>query len=965
MDHRFFSLTRNALAGLCLSVVCGGLTACKDDYTLDDPGNYPSWMGKSIYEELSNPNQELLTGSFKTYLRLVDDLGYAETLGRTGSKTVFPANDEAFDRFFASNTWGVSRYEDLSTGQKKMLLFSAMLDNALLTDMLSNVSSGSGITRGLAVKHTTAVSVIDSITHIYGPAGMPENNPQWSKFYDKGISLVMDATQPMIVHFTGDQMTTNNITTIGANSDFEVITGEPYSEETRPTYIFRNKIINQDVTCKNGYIHQVQDVVVPPGNIAEVIRTNGQSNYFSRMLERFSVPFYDYATTNNYNDYAQQNGLAQIDSIYQKRYFSSRSQGGEALGKDPNGASVTDLLPYDPGWNQYVPLSTNVLADLAAVFVPTDEAMEKYFLPGGSGSFLMDLYGKKPNTAENLNENIDSIPLNVVSALLGNLMKSSFVGSVPSKFGSVMDDAADPMGLSLDVINRTEDGKYDVKIANNGVAYMINTVFAPTKYVAVSAPALLNNNLSVINTAIVDGQGEKKTLSLEQNFYAYLLAMSANYGLFLPTNEAFAENFYIDPVQYGKSGSGANGPRAFKFYMKNGRLWYDIYNYSKKNHKVQDSRENNQGKVDANLYAIDDKTGNYSIYVVKSQLIDILNYHTIVLAPGETMGANHYYKTKHGALVYFDKDAMTISAGEQLKGNVPPSKIISVNNQKNGVAYITDRVIVPTMESVYSVLSDPRFSEFMDLCEILGNDSVKSFASDKLEEVSPLTHKPYGDNYTVFFENNGMDYNMKYFKSFNYTVYAPDNDAMAKAYANGLPRKADFDALLERWGATYQDKDSTSAQMLADRDKMLAMFEQVNSFVRYHVQDESVAADNIVEGGTYDTQLADELGIREKLTVGGGGGKLTVTDMAGNTQEIAAGDGQGIVNRLARDYEFDANFNKATEIKTSSFAVVHQIGSPLSHIKGGRYDTAWAGTGAKRKLAAFRKKFDTTLYKRY
>ena len=61
------------------------------------------------------------------------------------------------------------------------------------------------------------------------------------------------------------------------------------------------------------------------------------------------------------------------------------------------------------------------------------------------------------------------------------------------------------MGLSTDVINRNADGTYDVKIANNGVAYMLNTVFAPNRYVAVSAPALLSDNMKIMNTAIQDG----------------------------------------------------------------------------------------------------------------------------------------------------------------------------------------------------------------------------------------------------------------------------------------------------------------------------------------------------------------------------------------------------------------------------------------------------------------------------
>ena len=211
--------------------------------------------------------------------------------------------------------------------------------------------------------------------------------------------------------------------------------------------IFRNKIISPDVTCKNGYIHQMEDVLMPPGNMAELIRTNGESNLFSRMLDRFSAPYYDATTTKNYNDYAEVNKLPHIDSIYQKRYMSQRSQGG-ILDEDPNRTRAQYILPFDPGWNNYSSgaAGENPSKDIAAMFVPTDKAMKEFFLPGGGGEFLINAFGKKSNTEENLAENIDSIPLQNVQQILGNLMKNSFVGTVPSKFGRVMDEANDPMG---------------------------------------------------------------------------------------------------------------------------------------------------------------------------------------------------------------------------------------------------------------------------------------------------------------------------------------------------------------------------------------------------------------------------------------------------------------------------------------------------------------------------------------
>ena len=124
MNYRFFELSKKALFGLCLAVASGGFFSCQDRYDLDDEGNYPSWLGSSVYDQLKNPNQDVLTGTFNNYLRLIDDLGYTETLQKTGSKTVFPANDEAFERFYQNNSWGVRKYEDLTEAMKKQLLYS-------------------------------------------------------------------------------------------------------------------------------------------------------------------------------------------------------------------------------------------------------------------------------------------------------------------------------------------------------------------------------------------------------------------------------------------------------------------------------------------------------------------------------------------------------------------------------------------------------------------------------------------------------------------------------------------------------------------------------------------------------------------------------------------------------------------------------------------------------------------------
>ena len=128
-----------------------------------------------------------------------------------------------------------------------------------------------------------------------------------------------------------------------------------------------------------------------------------------------------------------------------------------------------------------------------------------------------------------------------------------------------------------------------------------------------------------------------------------------------------------------------------------------------------------------------------------------------------------------------------------------------------------------------------------------------------------------------------------------------------------------------------------------------------------------------METGVYATACSDTLGIRQKLTIEGGGGRLYVTDHSGQTITIdataatvpAGSPAVPYVNVMTRDYELNKS---AHSISNSSFAVVHQISTPLNfHDANGnsRYDSLWTGPNAKARMADYRKQFDARFYKRY
>ena len=912
-----------------------------------DSDHKPASLGGSIYEELKNPNPDHLTGTFKTYLRLVDDLNYSSTLSRTGSKTVFPANDEAFERFFQSNKWGVTSYEELSNSQKKLLLYSSMIDNALLVGMLSNVSGGTdGITAGLGLKHPTSVSVIERLEHYYDAAQMPANNSWWKKYYQTGIDVVSDNTRPMMVHFTREQMVNNNITTIGENSDFSILTGETYDEASKPAYIFNDRIINRDITCMNGYIQQLQDVLLPPGNMAQVLRDENETSIFSRMVDYFAAPYYDAATTNQYNDWAVANNVPTIDSIYQVRYLSSRSQNA-SLVVDPSGNTMGQgrYLSYDPGWNQYYPAHANTssidysITDMGAMFVPCDAAIKKYFLPGGSGAFLIDIYGTKDNTEANLLENLDSMYVKnpqVISAFIKNLQKNSFVETVPSKFESIINDASENMGMNLSYLKQNSDGKYDIKIANNGVIYILNDMIAPDEYQAVLAPASSYPDMRIMNWAIQD----RKYLGVDFKFY--LLAMSANYAFFIPEDEAF-NAYYIDPASLGHQ-----KPEVLHFY----------YN-EKKNPVVRCDRY----YYDVATGTLGDRIGEVAdISQRSSQLVDILNYHTVLMESGETFGHNKYYKTKHGGEICLQGNGeagSSVVSGAQINNGAAPSVIKAVYNEKNGTAFRVSNIIQAPQNSVAKTLkNNDQFSEFYEACSGFSATDILKWAGISDDTNSFGTTEQ--DQYIIFTSTYGtgknaikkacLDENVKMFNTYNYTLYAPDNAAMEEAYANGLPRWSNIQALFEEYGDEAPDNV---------RAEVLEQIKAIREFVRYHFQSISLYADKTVEGGTYQTLATNELGLAREIKVSGGNDKIVVTDGADIQHVVDANASGKVANAMARDYWFNNSAQSATAITTSSFCAVHEISKPFYLFKDKKTgNPTWkpsvvnAGakaTGAKRK----------------
>jgi uncharacterized surface protein with fasciclin (FAS1) repeats len=978
MKNRLIKEGRKWLTAMCILTMCGLTYSCSDDYDL--PDKKPSWLGASIYDYLVDQK------NYTNTVRLIQDLGYQEVLERTGSKTLFVADDDAFAKFYQNNSWGVHKYEDLTRSQKSLLLSSSMLDNAYLLEMMTNISSGSTIAKNQCLRQPTSASATDSIpffawdgNDIPQTFNEDEESPDidyWKRFrtQDKGgIWLALDGSTPLMLHFLAGQMGENNIT----DEDFETLVGS--KREPTDAHIYGSKVIAQDQTCLNGYVDKLDRVLLTPDNMAEMIRTNGKTNIFSHMLDRFSAPFYNASLTSSH---LQLTGIR--DSVFSKRYFAARTSSGR-LDRDPYGNTFQYPLDYDPGWNEYYPEGQQLYTDMGAMFVPSDEVLEKYFLPGGAGEFLMEAYAKKENTAENLIYNIDQIPLRIICKFVQNLMKTSFINTVPSKYITIMNDAKDPMFGTVEGGVEGFRATIDTTLlANNGAVYIMNQVFAPAAYAAVSAPALVGKDMKIFNWAISADDSyitNPNSAPLNAFFSYYLLAMSSRFSFFIPTDDALGT--YYDEVTAQKQ-----QPRMLSFY------------YSTR-------RQDASAPVKARSYRWDPATneigsaipGSVQASEINNRLKDLLDSHIIVHSDAEAKtgfgSLNQYYVTKGGSAVKisnqsdyslssdFDqtKTGFHVQGGFQIDNDTVCTVLRTYDRRQettgygNGMTYVIDKPIQTTMKSVYSVLQGEGetspFYQFFNLCQVDANLLERAGVADSVKKVEDKDTEI--QKYTIFTSSqNGLTDNVRFFNSFRYTVYVPTNEAVLDAIDHGLPTWEEISEVITNGENEVQaatDAGKSEEEILAItrayKIKAQAMITCLVNFLKYHFQDNSIFADrNAIEPTKYETACINNATNRYRSVKvsSTGNGTLNVrsvysTDAAGNDVEgpvRKVTDDATLKNIMTRDYTFNAQARNATTIETSSYAVVHQIDGVLNfkQLTNDRYDSDWATTGSARKFIA-------------
>ena len=839
--------------GITLSV------SCTDDYPYDN--KEPEWLGASIYDYLKTD------GHYTNYVKLIDDLNYTEVLSLTGSKTLFVANDSAFVEFYKNNEWGVKSYEQLTLAQKKMLLNFSMINNAYLLQTLSNYYSAGTFYEGTAMRRATVLSALDSIP--FDTGDKVATSKYWNYYRTKGIHILKDNSAQPLVYFTPKFINKNGFTA----DDFSVLSGGA-TRSANDVFIFNDKVIKPDITCKNGYIHVVQSVLIPPTNMAQYIQNNPSTKIFSKLLDRFCAPYYDAANTILYRLLHPEF----TDSIFVKHYFASN--GGSTINGNiiggttflPSKLPALNLLPFDPGWNSYQ--SSALPEDMAAMFVPTDEAMNNYF-NSGIGAILKNRFGSWEN-----------VPDEIIIPFIKRHMRTSMIESIPSRFSKMVDAE----NYSLPV---TKDQIQSSYTAVNGEVFVTNSVYPPVDYISVYSPVLLSDNSKIMNWAINISQTSVDGTKFA--FYKlYLNSLVSKYSLFIPTDEYL--NDYIDPIAYGQDKQGV---LKFKFNSKTSSVTAFVYTYNKTSGEI-------------GTEPIDSIT---SPTFVQNRLWNLLDSHIVV---GDVENGNNYFITKANDFIKVDGSgtSMTVKGGADIVNNTS-AQVTNVFSQFNGKTYFINKPISPALKSVYKVLSEtPEFSMFYNLLNGVPDTCI-----------------------TQIFAQEGMDYRIKFFQAFRYTIYVPTNEAIQNAITANI---------ITPWESIY---------ILPNPAKAIAINKMIQ-FLKYHFQDNAVFFGQSVNDQFQSATIKNDnnqtyWGTSKnkyfKIGVVGTGSSITLTMDSKATDPIRTANvvqDPRLHNIIVKDYIFNklpagyknidgtgsisgTLFNTSI-ITTSASAVIHQIDNVLT-----------------------------------
>jgi uncharacterized surface protein with fasciclin (FAS1) repeats len=429
------------------------ISSCKNDK--DKYYERPDWVAAPIYQQLQ------AKGRFTHYIECLNKLGFNNILDRTGYFTVFAPNDSAFEAFLKMNNY--PSVNDIDTVTLRKIINYSIVFNAYDNRNVAIYQNGPSQN----VNYDDAEKAYMRKTMYYKP------------FY-KMITVGGEVVKVLDMNnnsYTSYSLEDNN------NKNIPIFTTPFFSKNKLTSYDYNYfypnvpftgfnvadaKVLTSNIPAENGYIHEVDKVIVALDNIEGAFASDDNYSKFRKLIEDRCIEFLY---------------ILNITSKYQKLY------------RDNERVLVKTYanMAYNLN-NEYVTQKEGF-----TLFAPDNNAYDEI----------------ERKVAYYYGGNLRSVPLSVLSTFFNSLL---FRGSVwPSKF--------------KDNVNLFNEGVYldetadirDAKLCSNGIFYGTKKAQHSDQFYTVYGELFLNPKYSMMLYAVQQGDLYEDLTNKANKLVAFLI----------------------------------------------------------------------------------------------------------------------------------------------------------------------------------------------------------------------------------------------------------------------------------------------------------------------------------------------------------------------------------------------------------------------------------------------------------
>lgn len=899
--------------------------------------------GSTLYDNLQ------ALGNYTTYLRLIDSFGGIQRAfknevnykGRFDTLTVFAPNDEAFARFFAHNAWtdeqgnAISSYEQLSDSQKLSLIYMSYIPGFVTANSLHASKSVRGYLRLYSYdrqfnlvpyKHTggTDINTFPPDSYSYFDYAKELNQHIVDGVWI-GYGTIGDYTGALA--YRGGTMIWNDDywQYNGLSHDDLVFIGAAETEGSEHITIGNAHITQPNQRCQNGYLHLVDEVVVPQPNLMCALaqaRWGGKCSLASSLVQRFNYLKYD-------PDYT---------------YYD------EQILNDGDSAMTVR--------NSLLDRVSTTTTQTPAIILPTDEALKAFLLASDNPLWQCGI------KQDNYYDMLMSLPREVLQPFVKEWFRTSFTDVLPSRYSNMRSAKGHQLFAGVTTPEAYKLAVQQVIHAVDGIIVVVD---------AVPNAEDLRNELTFVKLA---GQvaGAALTANDRYEYNTNAAPFSTDYQremhnksftMFVPTDEGLKQYGLVDPMSMA-----SNNRASWRYWSLtpdsissdgNGKIAVAARAYRYDYNKVRNAETDRPLGVSFSNSANDGANVNYG--PTKRQLLtDMLDQH-IVLQNLDSMlnTSRHWYLSRSGMPIYMKEHTNTnivVNGGMQIDLNERDAAdkhdctLQFVGQNNTGTSVFIDRPMQPTSQNVFQRLqSNDAFSTFFEYAEALNNAYTlkEMLFGDEASEALSRKYTIFADRsggYTRYGNANTMLVN--FFHNFNYTIFVPTNEGMQKAIAEGLPTIESIEQFVE------ESLDGNGQLPDDKREQAQARYLTLLNFLKYHFCDKSYFLEPDLESGDTEqtTTACIDASNQQALTadINSGNGMLMVRD-ASNRYKAVKPD---LANIIARDAEFNDHPTRARYIRSASNVVLHGIDNAdyllFDNTLNGDFTRAWRTPSAARKF---------------